>query len=70
MKRIFTLLAAIMLTTLSVNVYAQKNKTENEYNLKKAYEVLSEENDEAKALDLVNKQLRETPDKVESIYIS
>ncbi len=69
MKRIFTLLAAIMLTTLSVNVYAQKNKTENEYNLKKAYEVLSEENDEAKALDLVNKQLRETPDNVDALIL-
>ena len=69
MKRIITILAAIMLTTLSVNVYAQKNKTENDYNLKKAYEVLSEEKDEAKALDLVNKQLRETPDNVDALIL-
>ena len=69
MKRIITLLVAIMLTTLSVNVYAQKNKTENDYNLKKAYEVLNEEKDEAKALDLVNKQLRETPDKVDALIL-
>ena len=69
MKRIITLLVAIMLTTLSVNVYAQKNKTENDYNLKKAYEVLNEEKDEAKALDLVTKQLRETPDNVDALIL-
>lgn len=69
MNRIITLLAAIVLTTLSVNVYAQKNKPENDYNLKKAYEVLNEEKDEAKALDLVNKQLRETPDNVDALIL-
>jgi clan AA aspartic protease, TIGR02281 family len=69
MKGIITLLVAIMLTTLSVNVYAQKNKTENDYNLKKAYEVLNEEKDEAKALDLVNKQLRETPNNVDALIL-
>ena len=58
-----------MLTVLSGNVYAQKNKTENDYNLKKAYEVLNEEKDEAKALDLVNSQLRGTPDNVEALLL-
>ena len=62
MKKIVTLLTVTLLTVLSVNAYAQKNKTDNDYNLKKAYEVLQEENDEAKGLELVNKQLRETPD--------
>lgn len=66
MKKIVTLLTVTLLTVLSVNAYAQKNKTDNDYNLKKAYEVLQEENDEAKGLELVNKQLRETPDNVES----
>lgn len=66
MKKIVTLLTVTLLTVLSVNVYAQKNKTDNDYNLKKAYEVLQEENDEAKGLELVNKQLRETPDNVEA----
>lgn len=66
MKKIVTLLTATLLTVLSVNAYAQKNKTDNDYNLKKAYEVLQEENDEAKGLELVNKQLRETPDNVEA----
>ena len=50
-------MSVIRLTILSGNVYAQKNKTENDYNLKKAYEVLNEEKDEAKALELVNKPL-------------
>ena len=69
MKRILTLLSALMLTVLNIDVYAQKNKTENDYNLKKAYEVLNEEKDEAKALDLVNKQLRETPDNAEALLL-
>lgn len=40
MKKIVTLLTVTLLTVLSVNAYAQKNKTDNDYNLKKAYEVL------------------------------
>lgn len=69
MKKIVALLTVTLLTVLSVNAYAQKNKTDNDYNLKKAYEVLQEENDEAKGLELVNKQLRETPDNVESLLL-
>ena len=69
MKHILNLVAALLLATLGVNVYAQKNKTENDYNLTKAYEVLNEEKDEAKALDLVNKQLRETPDNVDALLL-
>ena len=70
MKRILTMLSAVaLLTVLSGNVYARKNKTENDYNLKKAYEALYEEKDEAKALDLVNSQLRETPDNVEALLL-
>lgn len=69
MKKIVTLLTVTLLTVLSVNAYAQKNKTDNDYNLKKAYEVLKEEDDEAKGLELVNKQLRETPDNVEALLL-
>ena len=69
MKRILTLMVAILLAAMSVNAYAQKNNTPNDYNLKKAYEVLNEEKDEAKALDLVNKQLRETPDNVDALIL-
>ena len=67
MKRILTLLSALLLTILSVSAYAQN--TANDYNLKKAYEVLNEEKDEAKALELVNKQLRETPDNVDALVL-
>lgn len=59
MKHALNLLSVILLTALSITAYAQKTKTENDYNLKKAYGVLQEENDEAKALDLVNSQLRD-----------
>ena len=70
MKRILTLLSAVvLLTLLGGNAYAQKTKTENDYNLKKAYEVLNEDKDESKALDLVTKQLRETPDKVDALVL-
>ena len=69
MKRILILLSALLLTALGSDVYAQKTKTENDYNLKKAYEVLNEEKDEAKALDLVTKQLRETPDNVDALVL-
>ena len=58
MKSILTLMVALLLATMSGIIYAQKNKTDNDFNRKKAYEFLNEEKDEVKALDLVNKQLR------------
>ena len=69
MRHNLSLLAALLLATLSVNLYAQKNKPDNDYNLKKAYEVLNEEKDEVKALDLVNRQLKETPDNVDALML-
>jgi tetratricopeptide (TPR) repeat protein len=69
MKRFITLITIIILSLLGGNSYAQKNKTDNDYNLKKAYEVLNEEKDEAKAFDLVNKQLKETPDNVDALML-
>ena len=70
MKRIFTfILSTLMLTLVCGQAYAQKNKSGNDYNLQKAYEVLNEENDEAKGLDLVNKQLQETPDNVDALLL-
>ena len=68
MKRVITLLSALLLTLMSGDMYAQKNKTDD-YNLKKAYEVLNEEKDEAKALELLNSQLRETPDNVGALLL-
>lgn len=69
MKKIFAFLFALMLTLFCGQAYAQKNKSENDYNLQKAYEVLNEENDESKGLDLVNKQLLETPDNTEALLL-
>lgn len=69
MKKIFAFLFALTLTLFCGQAYAQKNKSENDYNLQKAYEVLNEENDEAKGLDLVNKQLLETPDNTEALLL-
>ncbi len=69
MKYVFTFLSALMLTLFCGQAYAQKNKSVNEYNLQKAYEVLNEENDEVKGLDLVNKQLLETPDNTEALLL-
>ena len=66
--QIAALLLSLLLSLLSVNIYAQKN-ADNDYNLKKAYEVLNDEKDEVKALDLVNKQLRETPDNVDTSVV-
>ena len=68
MKKTITIISALLLTLVCGHVYAQKNTTDD-YNLKKAYEVLNEEKDEDKAIDLVNKQLRETPDNVDALLL-
>ena len=67
MKHILTLLSAILLTLLSSNVYAQKNKSEDDYKLKKAIELLQNGGDETQALDLLDKQLEATPDNVQAL---
>lgn len=69
MKKTFAILSALMLTLLCGQANAQKTKTDNDYNLQRAWEALQEEQDEAKALDLVNKQLKETPDNVQAILL-
>ena len=69
MKRILALSSIILLAALQGNLYAQKNKSESDYNLKKAYEVLNEEQNETKGLELVNKQLLETPDNIEALLL-
>ena len=69
MKQFIGILLAVLLTVSGVDGYAQKKNSENDYNLKKAYEVLREERDEAKALELVNKQLDETPDNIDALLL-
>lgn len=69
MKKLISLLSALLLTVTSVSLYAQKTNTGNDYNLRKAYEVLRENNDYDKALKLVSQQLKDTPDYVDALYL-
>ena len=69
MKRFAIILSVLVLTLMGSDVLAQKKDAAGDYNLQKAWEVLQEEKDEAKALDLVNKQLRETPDNVDALLL-
>ena len=69
MKHLFAILSAVMLTLICGQAYAQNDKKNNDYNLQRAREALTEERDDAKAFDLVNKQLRDTPDNVEALLL-
>ena len=70
MKKNFAILSALVLTLICGQAYAQKTKTgSDDYNLQRAWEALQEEKDDAKALDLVNRQLKDTPDNVEALLL-
>ena len=69
MKKIFTILPVLVLTLSCILANAQNDKKDNDYNLQRAWEALREEKDDAKALDLVNRQLRETPDNVQALLL-
>ena len=69
MKRLLILLSTLLLTFSCESLYAQKSNTDNDYNLRKAYEVLRDSNDFDKALELVNLQLKDTPDNVDALYL-
>ena len=69
MRKTVLLLTTIIAFVLSGNMYAQKKDAATDYHLRKAYEVLNEERDEAKALELLNRQLRETPDNVDALLL-
>ena len=68
MNRFLTLIAVFLLASLGSIVFAQKNSTDD-YNLRKAYEVLKENNDRDEALKLLGKQLELTPDNVEALML-
>lgn len=61
MKHLRNLAVLVMMIVSAGTALAQKKGQENDYNLKKAYEVLREEKDVDKAMELVNKQLEATP---------
>lgn len=67
MKHILPFLSALALTLLNTNTFAQKSKTEDDYNLKKAIELLQAGGDEAEALELLDKQLADTPDNARAL---
>lgn len=70
MKKILSLFSAVVLMLLPLSSSAQKKTSSgDDYNLRKAYEVLREENDLEKGLDLVNKQLSSTPDNVDALVL-
>ena len=52
---------------LSLSPAALAQRTTNDNNFQKAYEVLELEKDQSKDLDFVNKQLRETLDNVDAL---
>ena len=75
MKRFLPILSALLLTLTCGQAFAQgtaktgAGKSGNDYNLQRAWEALDQEKDDAKALDLVDKQLQETPDNVQALLL-
>ena len=66
MKKISVLTA--ILICLSFIPACATGKTDD-YNLRKAYEVLKKNNDTNEAISLLDKQLEETPDNVEALFL-
>ena len=71
-KILMLALAAAVALWLPAEGFGQKSKggAEDDYNLKKAWEVLqNDSNDTDNALELLGKQLKATPDNVEALYL-
>ena len=66
--RFIALLSALVLT-LTPAAAQKKGDSGNDYNLQKAYEVLREDHDEEKALELIQAQLKDTPDNVNALLL-
>ena len=69
MKRYLPILSALLLTLLCFTSSAQLKKGKTDHYLEEAFTVLREEGDEEKGLELVNKQLRETPDNIDALIL-
>ena len=67
--RRFLALLFISACLIPVPACAQKRSETDDYNTRKAIEVLKEQQDEDKALELLNEQLENTPDNVEAIML-
>lgn len=68
MKRLIIILS-IAASLITVQAGAQKKGTTDDYNIRKAYEVLQEQHDEDRALELLADQLDKTPDNVEALML-
>lgn len=71
-KILMLVLAAAVALGMPTDGFGQKSKggAEDDYNLKKAWEVLqNDSNDTDTALELLEKQLKATPDNVEALYL-
>ena len=69
MKKIIAFLSALVLMLPCGDAFAQKDKSPADYNLQKAWDALREDNDQAKALELVNGVLKDSPDNVEALIL-
>ena len=68
MKRIIPLI--IMALCMATNcTWAQKNNAKDDYKIRKAIEVLEEEQDETKALKLLDEQLKDFPEDAEALFL-
>ncbi len=63
------LIAALAMALTLTPASAQKNNESDDYNLRKAYEVLNEDMDVEKAMELVRAQLESTPDNVNALLL-
>lgn len=63
------LIAALAMVLTLTPASAQKNNESDDYNLRKAYEVLNENKDEDKAMELVCEQLESTPDNADALLL-
>ena len=63
MKKLLIFLSALILTLMRVDLCAQKKR------YRQCYEILNEEKIVDKALDLVSKQLEDTPDNVDAMVL-
>lgn len=71
-KILILFLAAAVALGMSTDGFGQKSNSgaEDDYNLKKAWEVLqNDSNDTDTALELLEKQLKATPDNMEALYL-
>lgn len=66
---LISIASAMLLIVCPESIYGQKKSSKDDYNFKKAFEVLQESHDEEKALQLLHEQLEETPDNVQALML-